>query len=32
MATHAIISYDDTQDDHDALMMGRVLGRAPAPS
>ena len=30
MATHAIISYDDTQDDHDALMMGRVLAEAGA--
>jgi nucleotide-binding universal stress UspA family protein len=30
MATHAIISYDDTQDDHDALMMGRVLSEAGA--
>jgi nucleotide-binding universal stress UspA family protein len=30
MATHAIISYDDTQDDHDALMMGRLLADAGA--
>jgi nucleotide-binding universal stress UspA family protein len=30
MTTHAIISYDDTQDDHDALMMGRVLAEAGA--
>jgi nucleotide-binding universal stress UspA family protein len=30
MALHAIISYDDTQDDHDALMMGRVLAEAGA--
>ncbi len=30
MATHAIISYDDTQDDHDALQMGRVLAEAGA--
>jgi nucleotide-binding universal stress UspA family protein len=30
MATHAIISYDDTQDDHDALMMGRLLAEAGA--
>src|SRR6202161_4821902 len=30
MATHAIISYDDTQDDHDALMMGSVLAEAGA--
>jgi nucleotide-binding universal stress UspA family protein len=26
MALHAIISYDDTLNDHDALMFGRVLG------
>ena len=26
MALHAIISYDDTQNDHDALMLGRLLG------
>lgn len=26
MAPHAIISYDDTQNDRDALMLGRVLG------
>ena len=25
MALHAIISYDDTPNDHDALMLGRVL-------
>jgi nucleotide-binding universal stress UspA family protein len=30
MATHAIVSYDDTQDDHDALMIGRVLAEAGA--
>ncbi|HEX8977578.1 MAG TPA: hypothetical protein VF781_13795 [Solirubrobacteraceae bacterium] len=30
MSLHAIISYDDTQDDHDALMMGRVLAEAGA--
>jgi nucleotide-binding universal stress UspA family protein len=30
MAPHAIISYDDTQDDHDALAMGRVLAEAGA--
>jgi nucleotide-binding universal stress UspA family protein len=30
MAMHAIISYDDTQDDHDALMLGRVLAEAGA--
>src|SRR5450755_228719 len=28
MASHTIISYDDTQNDHDALMLGRVLGQA----
>jgi nucleotide-binding universal stress UspA family protein len=28
MATHAIISYDDSQNDHDALMLGRVLRSA----
>ncbi len=30
MAPHAIISYDDTLNDHDALMLGRVLGDAGA--
>jgi hypothetical protein len=25
MATHAIISYDDTPNDRDALMLGRIL-------
>jgi nucleotide-binding universal stress UspA family protein len=30
MAPHAIISYDDTQNDHDALMLGRVLADAGA--
>jgi len=30
MALHAIISYDDTQNDHDALMLGRILGDAGA--
>jgi nucleotide-binding universal stress UspA family protein len=30
MAPHAIISYDGTQNDHDALMFGRVLGEAGA--
>jgi hypothetical protein len=30
MAPHAIISYDDTQNDHDALMLGRVLHDAGA--
>jgi nucleotide-binding universal stress UspA family protein len=28
MAPHAIISYDDTQNDHDALMLGHVLSGA----
>jgi nucleotide-binding universal stress UspA family protein len=28
MAPHAIISYDDTPNDHDALMLGRVLRTA----
>ena len=30
MAPRAIISYDDTQTDHDALMLGRILGDAGA--
>ena len=30
MAPHAIISYDDTQNDHDALMLGRILADAGA--
>jgi nucleotide-binding universal stress UspA family protein len=30
MAPHAIISYDDSQNDHDALMLGRVLHSAGA--
>jgi nucleotide-binding universal stress UspA family protein len=30
MAPHAIISYDDTQNDLDALMLGHVLSRAGA--
>jgi nucleotide-binding universal stress UspA family protein len=30
MAPHAIISYDDTQNDRDALMLGRVLHEAGA--
>ena len=30
MATTAIVSYDDTPNDHDALMFGRVLGDAGA--
>jgi nucleotide-binding universal stress UspA family protein len=25
MATHAIVSYDDSENDHDALMLGRIL-------
>jgi nucleotide-binding universal stress UspA family protein len=28
MAPHAIISYDDTQNDRDALMLGRILAHA----
>ena len=28
MATHSIISYDDTQNDQDALMLGRILSNA----
>jgi nucleotide-binding universal stress UspA family protein len=28
MAPRAIISYDDTQNDHDALMLGRILSEA----
>jgi nucleotide-binding universal stress UspA family protein len=28
MAPQTIISYDDTQNDHDALMLGRILGQA----
>src|SRR5437016_5932634 len=28
MATKAIVSYDDTPNDHDALMLGRVLAEA----
>jgi nucleotide-binding universal stress UspA family protein len=28
MAPHTIISYDDTENDHDALMLGRILGQA----
>ncbi len=28
MSLHAIVSYDDTQNDHDALMLGRVLSDA----
>ncbi len=30
MAPHAIVSYDDTENDHDALMLGRILGEAGA--
>lgn len=30
MSPHAIVSYDDTQDDHDALMLGRILRDAGA--
>jgi nucleotide-binding universal stress UspA family protein len=30
MSLHAIVSYDDTQNDHDALMLGRVLSEAGA--
>src|SRR2546423_14767435 len=30
MATTAIVSYDDTLNDHDALMLGRVLAEAGA--
>ena len=30
MGPHAIISYDDTQNDHDALMLGRLLADAGA--
>jgi len=30
MAPHAIVSYDDTANDHDALMLGRILGEAGA--
>jgi nucleotide-binding universal stress UspA family protein len=30
MATKALISYDDTPNDHDALMLGRVLAEAGA--
>jgi nucleotide-binding universal stress UspA family protein len=30
MSPHAIISYDDTHNDHDALMLGRVLRAAGA--
>jgi nucleotide-binding universal stress UspA family protein len=30
MGPHAIVSYDDTQNDHDALMLGRILRDAGA--
>jgi nucleotide-binding universal stress UspA family protein len=30
MATHAIVSYDDSPNDHDALMLGRILRDAGA--
>ena len=30
MSLHAIVSYDDTDNDHDALMLGRVLAEAGA--
>lgn len=30
MGPHAIVSYDDTQSDHDALMLGRILRDAGA--
>ena len=30
MAPHAIVSYDDSPNDHDALMLGRILGEAGA--
>src|SRR5437763_53566 len=30
MAPHAIVSYDDTQNDHDALALGRTLRDAGA--
>jgi len=30
LAPHAIVSYDDTDDDHDALMLGRLLRAAGA--
>jgi nucleotide-binding universal stress UspA family protein len=30
MSLHAIVSYDDTSNDHDALMLGRVLADAGA--
>ena len=30
MTPHAIVSYDDTQNDRDALMLGRILRDAGA--
>ena len=30
MSVRAIVSYDDTENDHDALMLGRVLADAGA--
>ena len=30
MAAQAIVSYDDTHNDHDALILGRVLAEAGA--
>jgi nucleotide-binding universal stress UspA family protein len=30
MGPHAIVSYDDSENDHDALMLGRILGEAGA--
>ncbi len=30
MAPHAIVSCDDTENDHDALRLGRILGEAGA--
>ena len=30
MSLNAIVSYDDTSNDHDALMLGRVLAEAGA--
>ena len=32
MAAHAIISYDDTLNDHDALVLGRLLARRRGPA
>src|SRR5436305_11726512 len=30
MSLHVIVSYDDTDNDHDALMLGRVLAQSGA--